>query len=67
VASGVMINYTRLFKTDSTRRIDSVIDYFGEAPPGAVGRKAWLTRGPHPSPASGPRETLRDALSRRGA
>jgi len=40
-----MINYTLLFKTDSTRRIDSVIDYFGEAPPGAVGRKAWLTRG----------------------
>jgi len=40
-----MITHTALFKTDSPRRIDYVIDYFGEPRSIAVGRKTWLTRG----------------------
>jgi hypothetical protein len=48
--SAVMMNTTALFKTDATRRIDGVIDYFGEGrfseePPSAVRRSTWLTRG----------------------
>ncbi len=40
-----MITYTVLFKSDSPRRIDCVIDYFGEPRSFAVGHKTWLTRG----------------------
>ena len=40
-----MITHTGLFKTDSPRRIDYVIDYFGEPRSFAGGRKTWLTRG----------------------
>ena len=45
-----MMNTTALFKTDATRRIDRVIDYFGkervsEEPPSAVRRSMWLTGG----------------------
>ena len=48
--SSVMMNTSTLFKTDATRRIDGVIDYFGEGrlseePPSAVRRSTWLTRG----------------------
>jgi hypothetical protein len=48
--SAVMMNTTALFKTDATRRIDGVINYFGEGrlseePPSAVRRSTWLTRG----------------------
>ena len=48
--SAVMMNTTALFKTDATRRIDGVIDYFGEGrfseePPSAVHRSTWLTLG----------------------
>jgi hypothetical protein len=38
-----MIDNATLFKRDSTRRIDRVIDYFGERV-SAVRRTAWLTR-----------------------
>jgi len=34
-----------LFKTDTARRIDGVIDYFGEAKRLTLWRKTWLTRG----------------------
>ncbi len=40
-----MITHTVLFKTDSPRRIDYMIDYFGEPRSFAGGRKTWLTRG----------------------
>jgi hypothetical protein len=48
--SAGMMNTTALFKTDATRRIDRVIDYFGEGrlseeSPSAVRRSTWLTRG----------------------
>jgi len=33
------------FKTDTARRIDGVIDYFGEAKRLTLWRKTWLTRG----------------------
>jgi len=45
-----MITHTVLFKSDSPRRIDCVIDYFGELRSFAVGRKTWLTRGRGPIP-----------------
>ena len=38
-----MMNTTALFKTDETRQIDRVIDYFGERKASAVRREAWLT------------------------
>jgi hypothetical protein len=38
-----MMNTTALFKTDATRRIDRVIDYFGEERTSAVRREVWLT------------------------
>ncbi len=38
-----MTNTTELFKTDATRRIDQVIDYFGEGKASAVRRSVWLT------------------------
>jgi hypothetical protein len=38
-----MMNTTALFKTDATRRIDQVIDYFGEEKASAVRRRVWLT------------------------
>jgi hypothetical protein len=44
-----MMNTTALFKTDATRRIDRVIDYFGEAKASAVRRQVWLT-GPRSKP-----------------
>ena len=37
-----MMNTTALFKTDETRRIDRVIDYF-EGKASAVRRQVWLT------------------------
>ena len=37
------MNTTELFKTDETRRIDGVIDYFGEGKASAVRRSVWLT------------------------
>jgi hypothetical protein len=40
-----MMTYSALFKADSTRRIDAVIDYFGEARKLSAGRKTWLIRG----------------------
>jgi hypothetical protein len=45
-----MMTTTALFKTDATRGIDRVIDYFGEGrfseePPSAVRRSMWLTGG----------------------
>jgi hypothetical protein len=54
-----MITHTALFKTDSPRRIDDVIDYFGEPRSIAVGRKTWLTRGP----GLNPRPRRRDPAS----
>jgi hypothetical protein len=44
-----MMIHNALFKADSTRRIDAVIDYFGEGRKRSGGRKTWLTRGlgPH--------------------
>jgi len=39
-----MITHTALFKTDSTRRIDGVIDYFGETWTSAFWRTTGLTR-----------------------
>lgn len=39
------MTHNALFKTDSTRRIDAVIDYFGEGRKLSAGRKTWLTRG----------------------
>ena len=49
--SSAMTNTTELFKTDATRRIDRVIDYFGEGvivyfgeeKASAVRRSVWLT------------------------
>lgn len=41
--SAAMMNTTALFKTDATRRIDRVIDYFGEGRASAVRREGWLT------------------------
>jgi hypothetical protein len=38
-----MMNTTALFKTDATRRIDQVIDYFGEEKASAARRRVWLT------------------------
>jgi hypothetical protein len=38
-----MTTTTALFKTDGTRRIDRVIDYFGEGRASAVRREGWLT------------------------
>jgi hypothetical protein len=38
-----MMNTTALFKTDATRPIDRVIDYFGGARASAVRREVWLT------------------------
>jgi hypothetical protein len=48
--SMAMMNTTALFKTDETRRIDRMINYFGEErlseeSPSAVRRSTWLTRG----------------------
>jgi hypothetical protein len=43
-----MMNTPALFKRDSTRRIDRVIDYFGELRTSAVRRTTWLTRRRHP-------------------
>ena len=42
-SSSAMMNTTELFKTDATRRIDRVIDYFGEGKASAVRRSVWLT------------------------
>ena len=42
-SSSGMTNTTELFKTDATRRIDQVIDYFGEGKASAVRRSVWLT------------------------
>ena len=42
-SSSAMMNTTELFKTDATRRIDQVIDYFGEGKASAVRRSVWLT------------------------
>jgi hypothetical protein len=39
-----MMTYNALFKADFTRRIDAVIDYFGEGRKLSAGRKTWLTR-----------------------
>ena len=45
-----MMTTTELFKTDETRQIDRVIDYFGEGKASAVRRSVWLTgRSPKPS------------------
>ena len=41
--SAAMTNTTALFKTDGTRSIDRVIDYFGERRASAVRREVWLT------------------------
>lgn len=38
-----MMKTTALFKRDPTRRIDRVIDYFGEGKASAVRRTVWLT------------------------
>ena len=38
-----MMNTTALFKTDATRQIDRVIDYFDEEKASAVRRRVWLT------------------------
>jgi hypothetical protein len=40
-----MMTHNALFKADFTRRIDAVIDYFGEGRKLWAGRKTWLTRG----------------------
>jgi hypothetical protein len=40
-----MMTSSALFKADFTRRIDAVIDYFGEGRKLSAGRKTWLTRG----------------------
>ena len=37
------MNTTALFKTDETRRIDRVINYFGDGRASAVRREVWLT------------------------
>jgi len=39
------MNHSMFFKTDTARRIDGVIDYFGEAKRLTLWRKTWLTRG----------------------
>ena len=41
--SAGMMNTTALFKTDATREIDRLIDYFGGGRASAVRREAWLT------------------------
>ena len=41
--SAAMMNTTALFKTDATRQIDRVIDYFGGRRASAVRREVWLT------------------------
>jgi hypothetical protein len=48
-----MMNTTALFKTDAARRIDRVIDYFGEGKASAVRRRVSLTgrRSKPPLPA----------------
>ena len=38
-----MMDTTALFKADATRRIDRVVDYFGEGRASAVRREVWLT------------------------
>jgi hypothetical protein len=40
-----MMTYNAFFKADSTRRIDAVIDYFGEGRNLPAGPKTWLSRG----------------------
>jgi hypothetical protein len=42
--SAGMIDSSKLIKTDATRRIDRIIDYFGERRPSAIRRRIWLTR-----------------------
>jgi hypothetical protein len=54
-----MMTHIALFKLDSTRRIDAVIDYFGEGRKPAAGRKTWLTRGLGPMLRRRRRELLR--------
>jgi len=61
---GVMITHTVLFKSDSPRRIDCVIDYFGELRSFAVGRKTWLTRGRGPIPRRRRRDPVRTLAMR---
>jgi hypothetical protein len=54
-----MMTYNALFKADFTRRIDAVIDYFGEGRKLSAGRKTWLTRGVGPHVRRRRREHLR--------
>jgi hypothetical protein len=56
-----MMNTTELFKADATRRIDQVIDYFGDGRASAVRREVWLT-GRH-SKASLPAMVLEHPLA----
>ena len=49
--SAAMNAKATLLKPDSTRNIDRVIDYFGEARKSAIRRTTWLTRLRRPKPS----------------
>jgi hypothetical protein len=46
-----MMDNRTLFERDSSRRIDRVIDHFGELRISAIRRTTWLTRRRHPKPS----------------
>ena len=48
--SAAMMDNPTLLKTDANRKIDRVIDHFGEARTSAIRRTTWLTRLRDPKP-----------------